>query len=156
MPGTIDARLDDLGITLPEPMGALGSYTPWVRTGNLVWIAGQGPFMDGKIHYNGRLGDSLTVEEGQACARIVALNIITQVRAALDGDLDRVVRFVKLAGFVNCTPDFTDQPKVINGASDVIVDIFGDKGKHARFAVGAPTLPMGTSVEIDAVVEVTD
>ena len=156
MSGSIDARLADLGITLPEPMHAMGSYTPYVRTGNLLWIAGQGPFMDGKMHYNGTLGDSVTLEDGQACARIVALNIITQARAALDGDLDRIVRFVKLGGFVNCTPDFIDQPKVINGASDVIVEIFGNKGKHARFAVGAPTLPMNTSVEIDAVIEVRD
>lgn len=156
MSGSIDARLADLGITLPEPMGAMANYTPYVRTGNLLWIAGQGPFMDGEMHYNGTLGDTVSLEDGQACARIVALNIITQARAALDGDLDRIVRFVKLGGFVNCTTDFIDQPKVINGASDVIVEIFGDKGKHARFAVGAPSLPMNTSVEIDAVIEVRD
>ena len=115
---------------------------------------GQGPFLDGKLHYNGRLGETLTVEDGRACARIVGLNVLAQLKAACGGDLDKVVRCVKLGGFVNATPDFTQHPEVINGASELMIEVFGEAGRHARFAVGAPVLPMGTSVEIDAVFEI--
>ena len=123
-------------------------------TGNLVFIAGQVPFKEGKLSHVGKLGGAFSVEDGQACARIVAINILAQLKAACGGDLDRVTRCVKLGGFVNSTPDFTDQPKVINGASNLIVEIFGDRGKHARFAVSAPSLPFDVAVEIDAVFEV--
>lgn len=154
MSGEIEAKLERLGIRLPEASGAKANYVPWRRAGNLVHIAGQGAFWEGEILYNGRLGDDLTLEDGIACARIVGLNVIAQVKEACDGDLDRVVRCVKLGGFVHCTPDFGDQPKVINGASDLMVEVFGDAGRHARFAVGAHALPMGTSVEIDGIFEV--
>ena len=158
MSGAIDRRLTELGIALPPPAAPVASYVPWTKTSaggvDQVWIAGQGPFQDGELHFNGRVGDTVSLADAVACARIVGLNILAQVRDALDGDLDRVVRCVKLGGFVCCTPDFTDQPKVINGASDLMVEVFGDMGRHARFAVGAPVLPMNTSVEIDAVFEV--
>jgi enamine deaminase RidA (YjgF/YER057c/UK114 family) len=154
MPGKIDARLTALGLTIPEPPPAQANYVPWRRTGNQVWIAGQGALQDGELKYNGRLGDDLTVDNGYACARICALNIVGHLRNAVDGDLDRVVQCVKLGGFVNCTADFQQTPQVINGASDLLVEIFGEAGKHARFAVGAPALPFGISVEVDAVFEV--
>jgi len=154
MPGTIDARLAELGITIPDAPTPAANYVPWVVTGNTVFIAGQVPFQGGELSHIGKLGDKYTVEDGQACARIVAINILAQLKAACGGDLDKVTRCVKLGGFVNCTPDFTDQPKVVNGASDLIVEIFGDKGKHARFAVGAPALPFDVAVEIDAVFEI--
>ena len=134
MTGAIDARLAELGIEIPEAPLPAANYVPWVVTGNLVFIAGQVPFKDGKLSHVGKLGDAFSVEDGQACARIVAINILAQLKAACGGDLDRVTRCVKLGGFVNSTPDFTDQPKVINGASNLIVEIFGDRGKHARFA----------------------
>jgi len=155
MAGRIDARLKQLGITLPDPPAAQGSYAPWVITGKHVYIAGQGAFWDGKLMHNGRLGDTVSLEDGIECARIVGLNLVAQLKAACGGDLDRVVRCVKLTGFVQCTSDFTEQPKVINGTSDLMVEIFGEEaGKHARMAVGAPALPMGISVEVDAVFEI--
>ena len=154
MTGAIDACLAELGIEIPEAPLPAANYVPWVVTGNLVFIAGQVPFEDGKLSHVGKLGDAYSVEDGQACARIVAINILAQLKAACGGDLDRVTRCVKLGGFVNSTPDFTDQPKVINGASDLIVAVFGDRGKHARFAVSAPSLPFDAAVEIDAVFEV--
>ncbi len=154
MSGRIEQRLGERGIVLPPAMRAMASYVPYTVTGAHVWVAGQGPFLDGKLHYNGRLGQSLTVEDGRACARIVGLNILAQVKAACGGDLDRVVRCVKLNGFVNSTPDFTQHPEVINGASELMIEVFGEAGRHARVAVGAPTLPMGTSVEIDGIFEI--
>ncbi len=151
MHGRIDKRLGELGVTLPPPMRAIANYTPWTRSGALVFIAGQGPFLDGELHYNGRLGETLSIDEGKACARIVGLNILAQLKDACGGDLDRVVRCVKLGGFVNAAPDFTAHPEVINGASALLVEVFGEAGRHARFAVGMPQLPMNTSVEIDAI-----
>jgi enamine deaminase RidA (YjgF/YER057c/UK114 family) len=124
-----------------------------VVSDKLVFVAGQITLQDGKPQFLGKLGREFGVEEGQAAARLCAINILSQLRAACGGDLDRVARIVRLGGFVNCTPEFTDQPKVINGASDLIVAVFGDKGKHARAAVGAPSLPLGVAVEIEAVAE---
>jgi enamine deaminase RidA (YjgF/YER057c/UK114 family) len=154
MPGRIEQRLAERGIVLPPAMRAMANYVPYTVTGAHVWIAGQGPFLDGKLHYNGRLGESLTVEDGRACARIVGLNVLAQLEAACGGELDRVVRCVKLNGFVCATPDFTQHPEVINGASELLIEVFGEAGRHARTAVGAPTLPMGTSVEIDGLFEI--
>ena len=154
MAGTIDARLDELGITLPEPPAAAGAYTQALRVGNLLYISGQVPFRDGAITYVGKVGRDFSLEEGQEAARVCALNIVAQVRRALDGDLDRVARIVKLGGFVNSTPDYTDHPKVINGASNLMGEIFGEKGQHTRFAVGAGSLPLGVAVEVEAIVEV--
>ncbi|TNE37427.1 MAG: RidA family protein [Alphaproteobacteria bacterium] len=154
MTGTIDARLDELGITLPEPVAPVASYVPFVITGNLVFVSGQVPIENGKLPYIGKLGADISLEDGQAAARLCAINILTQVKEACGGDLDRVVRCVKLGGFVNSVPEFGDQPKVINGASDLIVEVLGDKGTHARAAVGAPALPFNVAVEVDAVFEI--
>lgn len=154
MAGTIDKRLQELDIELPNAAAPAANYVPWVITGNLVFVAGQITFWNGELQYFGKVGADLSVEEGQAAARLCALNIIAQVREACGGDLDRVVRCVKLGGFVNCGPEFTDQPKVMNGASDLLVDVFGEKGKHARFAVAAASLPLGVSVEVDAIFEI--
>lgn len=154
MAGKIEQRLAERGIVLPPAMRAMANYVPYTVTGKHVWVAGQGPFLDGKLHYNGRLGENLTVDDGRACARIVGLNVLAQVKGACGGDLDKVVRCVKMNGFVNSTPDFTQHPEVINGCSELMIEVFGEAGRHARVAVGAPTLPMGTSVEIDAVFEI--
>ncbi len=152
--GLIDKRLAELGIALPTPAKPIANYVPWVRTGNLVFISGQGAVRDGKIEYTGRVGDTLSVEEAIASARLTAINVIAHLRDACGGDLDRVKRIVKLLGFVNCTPTFGDQPKIINGASDLMVEVFGDKGRHARSAVGAPALPFNLSVEVEAIAEI--
>ena len=154
MTGAIDARLAELGIALPEAPAPAANYVPWAVTGDLVFISGQIPLRDGGPSHVGKLGEAFSVEDGRECARIVAVNILAQLKAACGGDLDRVRRCVKLGGFVNSTPDFTDQPKVINGASDLIVEVFGERGRHARFAVGAPALPFDVAVEIDAVFEI--
>ncbi len=154
MTGAIDARLRELGIELPQAAAPAANYVPFVISGNLVFLAGQVTFWNGELKFIGKVGSDFSVDEGQAAARIVGLNIIAQVKAACAGDLDRVRRCVKLGGFVNCPADFTAQPQVINGASDLMVDVFGDKGRHARFAVGASVLPMNVAVEIDAVFEI--
>jgi enamine deaminase RidA (YjgF/YER057c/UK114 family) len=152
--GLIDSKLAELGIILPTPMKPVANYVPWVKTGNLIFISGQGAMVDGKVQYQGKLGDSVSIEEGIASARLTAINILAQLREACNGDLDRVTRIVKLTGFVSAIPDFIDHPKIINGASDLVAEVFGDKGRHARSAVGVPSLPLNFSVEIDAVVEI--
>ncbi len=154
MTGTIEARLGELNIELPQAAAPAANYVPYVIAGNLVFVAGQVPFWNGELTYLGKVGREFSLEEGQAAARRVGLNIIAQVKAACGGDLDRVVRCVKLGGFVNCPADFAQQPAVINGASDLMVAVFGDRGRHARFAVGANILPMNVAVEIDAVFEI--
>ena len=152
--GQIDKKLRELGIVVPTPSKPVANYVPWVRTGNLVFISGQGAVRDGKIEYAGKVGDNLSLEDAINSARLTAINILAQLRDACGGDLDRVKRIVKLLGFVNCTPDFGEHPKVINGASDLMVEVFGDKGRHARSAVGAPALPFGLSVEVEAIAEI--
>ena len=154
MAGAIDARLEELGIELPEAAAPAANYVPYVVSGNQVFVAGQITIHNGEIQYVGKLGRDYGVEDGQAAARLCALNIIAQVKAACGGDLDRVVRCVRLGGFVNSTADFTDQPEVVNGASNLMVEVFGDKGKHARAAVSAASLPRGVAVEVDAVFEI--
>ena len=149
----IDARLGELGIVLPDPVAPVANYVPFVVTGNLVFISGQVSIgSDGLI--TGKLGADVTLERGLEAAKACGVNLIAQLKTACDGDLDRVRRVVKLGGFVNSTPDFTDQPKVVNGASDLMVDVFGDKGRHARAAVSAPSLPLDAAVEIDGVFEI--
>lgn len=155
MSGKIDARLSELGITLPQANAPVANYLPYVRSGNLVNISGQITMENGELKFIGKLGKEYGVEEGQKAARLCALNLIAQVRAAV-GDLDKVTRVVKLNAFVNSAPEFTDQPKVVNGASDTMVEVFGDVGKHARSAVGVASLPLGVAVEIDGVFEVAD
>jgi enamine deaminase RidA (YjgF/YER057c/UK114 family) len=154
MAGQIDARLADLGIELPQAAAPAANYVPYVASGNLVFVSGQITVWNGEFRYQGKIGQDLGVEDGQAAARLCALNIIAQLKAACGGDLDRVVRIIRLGGFVNSTPDFTDQPKVINGASDLMAEVFGDKGKHARAAVSAAALPLGVAVEVEAVAEI--
>lgn len=154
MAGQIDARLTELGIEIPEAAAPVANYVGHVITGKLVFVSGQVPLKDGDFHYVGKLGDKISLEEGQAAARLCAINVIAQLKAACGGDLDKVKRIVKLGGFVNSTPDFTQQPQVINGASDLMVEVFGDKGKHSRAAVSAGALPVGVAVEVDAVAEI--
>ncbi|TVR47375.1 MAG: RidA family protein [Rhodobacteraceae bacterium] len=153
MTNQIETRLSELGHALPDAPAPAANYVPFVQSGNLVFISGQisaGP--DGLIC--GKLGDDLDVEAGADAARACALALIAQLREACAGDLTRVQRVVKLTGFVNCTGDFTDQPKVVNGASDLMVAVFGETGRHARAAVGAPSLPLGVAVEIEGVFEI--
>jgi enamine deaminase RidA (YjgF/YER057c/UK114 family) len=155
MSGKIDARLAELGITLPPAFAPAANYLGWQIDGNLLYIAGQGPVKQDGGLVTGKVGSDLTVEEGYDAARHTALELIAHTKVALDGDLDRVKRWVKLFAMVNCGPDFTQQPQVINGASDVLVEIFGEAGRHARSAVGMSSLPVGISVEIEAVVEIS-
>ncbi|MBM3565470.1 MAG: RidA family protein [Alphaproteobacteria bacterium] len=153
MAGQVEKRLAAAGIQLPPAPAPAGNYVPVVITGKLAFVAGQVALKDGKVAVKGRLGAEVTIEQGREAAKICAVNILTQLKAAI-GDLDRVRRCVRLAGFVNCTAEFTDQPEVMNGASDLMVLAFGDAGKHARAAVGAPSLPRGTAVEVEAVFEI--
>ena len=150
---TVAARLAELNITLPEPAKAVANYVGWVRTGNLVHISGQ-LSNDASGGIKGTVGDDVTPEQALAAARLCGINLLAQLNDALDGDLDRVVRVVKLGGFVQAAGDFTAIPTVINGCSDLMVEVFGDKGRHARAAVGVYRLPLGFAVEVDAVIEV--
>lgn len=152
---SILSRLADLGIVLPAVVPPVASYVPVVIEGNLIFVSGQLPVRDGEM-IKGHLGRDVSLEEGQRAAQLCALNILAQVSAALDGQLDRIARCVKLGGFVACTADFTDHPKVINGASDLMLQVLGDAGKHARAAVGVPSLPLGAAVEVEAVFALRD
>lgn len=149
----IEKKLQELGISLPATPKPMANYVPAVRAGNLLFVSGHGPYNDGKSILSGKLGKELTVEEGHKTARNVALNCLASIKATL-GDLNKVKRVVKLLGMVNCTEDFKDQPKVINGASDLLVEVFGDAGRHARAAVGMQSLPNGIPVEIEMILEV--
>jgi enamine deaminase RidA (YjgF/YER057c/UK114 family) len=152
--GKIENRLAEMNITLPKPAVPVANYVPYVITGNLVFISGQVTLEDGEVKYIGKVGADLTVDDGIAAARLCGINILAQLKAACGGDLDRVVQCVKLGGFVNATTDFSQHPQIINGCSDLMVDALGDKGKHARFALGAGSLPLNVAVEIDAVFEI--
>ncbi len=154
MTGRIEARLAELGLSLPPAAPAVANYVPFVVAGTLVHVSGQLPMEGGKPAVLGILGRDVTVEEGARAARLCGLNLLAQLKAACDGDLDRVRRVVKLTGFVASTPDFIDQPKVVNGASDLMVEVLGDAGRHARAAVGSPSLPLGAAVEVDGVFEI--
>lgn len=154
MPNRIDDRLRALGIELPNPSTPGANYVPYVRTGNLLFLTGQLAQWNGERRFIGKLGREFGVEEGRQAARLCALNLVAHLRAALDGDLDRVARCVRLAGFVNSTPDFTGQSQVMNGASDLFVELFGDIGRHARMAVGVSALPYDVAVEVEGVFEV--
>ncbi|SHI60871.1 Enamine deaminase RidA, house cleaning of reactive enamine intermediates, YjgF/YER057c/UK114 family [Palleronia salina] len=150
---TIETRLADLGVTLPDAPAPAANYVPYVQVGDLVHVSGQISMQDGQM-MTGKLGDTVSVEDGARAARACAISLLAQLKAACDGDIDRLVRVVKLTGFVNSTADFTDQPKVINGASDFLVEALGDAGRHARSAVSAGSLPLGVSVEIEAIFQV--
>ena len=154
MAGRIEARLKELGIELPQPTAPLANYVPFTVAGNIVFIAGQICQWNGERRHVVKLGADISVSEGQQAARLCALNIIAHLKIACGGDLDRVRRCLRLGGFVNCTPDFTDMPQVVNGASDLMVEVFCDAGKHARAAVGSSSLPAGVSVEVEATFEI--
>ncbi len=149
-----DAALAELGITLPTPVAPVANYVPYVQTGNLVILSGQLPMEEGKIAVAGHVGEGIGLEEAQRAARICAINLLAQLRLACAGDLSRVKRCVRLGIFVNSTNNFTDQPKVANGASDLIVAVLGEAGKHARAAVGVNTLPLGAAVEVEGMFEI--
>lgn len=154
MTNPIETRLSELGIQLPVASAPAANYAPYVVSGNTIFVSGQIPVLDGELKFLGKLGDDVSDDNGYQSARLCALNIISQAKAACGGDLSRIKKIVKLGGFVNCTSDFSDMPKVINGASDLMVEIFGkDIGSHARFAVGAPGLPLNVTTEVDAVIE---
>lgn len=150
---SIEARLAELGVTLPDAPAPAANYVPFVQTGNLLHVSGQ-ISADANGQIKGRLGADFTVEQGAAAAKACAISLLAQAKKACGGDLGRVVRLVKLVGFVNSTPEFTDQPKVINGASDFMVAVLGDAGRHARSAVSAASLPFGVAVEIEAIFEI--
>jgi enamine deaminase RidA (YjgF/YER057c/UK114 family) len=154
MVGMVEQKLTDLGITLPKPTAPVANYLPFVRSGALLFMAGQICLdQTGKVVAAGKLGGSVSLEDGQKAARACAINLLAQAKAAV-GDLDRIVRVVRLGGFVNAVPTFLDGPKVMNGASDLMVDVFGDKGRHARTTVGVAVLPLDAAVEVEAVFEV--
>jgi enamine deaminase RidA (YjgF/YER057c/UK114 family) len=153
--GKIESRIKALGLILPEPPKPVASYVPFVNVDNTIFISGQVPMGPKGLEYIGRLGVNMDLETGQAAAKLCGLNIIAQLKAAAGGDLDRVKQIVRLGGFVNCAEDFKAQPLVINGASDLMQDVFGEVGRHARAAVGTNALPGGTAVEIDAIAVIT-
>lgn len=148
-----EQRLAELGVTLPEAPAPAANYVPWVRVGELVHVSGQVSMADGSF-ITGKLGDDMSIEAGARAARTCAIGLLAQVKAACDGDLDRLVRVIKLTGFVNSTADFGDQPQVINGASDFLVEALGEAGRHARSAVSAASLPFGVAVEIEGIFHV--
>lgn len=154
MTGTIDRRLAQLGIALPTPPAPVASYVPYVMSGNLVYISGQVTLADGGLKYVGVVGKDLSLEDGKAAARLCAINVLAQLKAAVNGNLDRVRRCVRLGVFVNAVPEYTQHPEVANGASDLIQEVFGDAGRHSRAAVGAGSLPRNVAVEVEAVFEI--
>ena len=153
MTGNIEKNLASQGIVLPQAASPAANYVPYVISGKQIAVAGQIPFWNGELTGLGKVGRDMTTEDGANIARICGLNLIAQVKVACEGNLDRVARVVKLGGFVNCTEEFCDHPEVINGASNLMVDVFGDKGTHSRFAVGVNSLPRGVAVEVDGIFE---
>jgi enamine deaminase RidA (YjgF/YER057c/UK114 family) len=149
-----EERLAALGLELPVAAAPVANYVGHTVSGKTVYISGQLPFRNGKLAYTGRLGAGVMIDDGYAAGRQCGLNILAHLKVACGGDLDRVARVLRLGGFVNCTPEFNDAPKCVNGASDLMVEVFGDAGKHARAAVGVNTLPVGVAVEVEAVFEV--
>lgn len=154
MPGKIEAKLKEKGIELPSASAPAANYVPFTKTGNLVYVSGQVSQWNGERKFIGKLGKEFDVAEGQQAARLCALNLVAHAKVAAGGDLDRL-RVLRLTGYVNCTPEFTSQPQVVNGASDAMVEIFGDAGRHARSAVGVASLPGGVAVEVEAIFEIT-
>ena len=154
MSNHFETKLKELGITLPDAPAPAANYVPFVQVGDIVYVSGQ-ISADANGFIKGKLGDDMTTEEGAAAARACAINLLAQIKAACGGDLDRLVRVVKLTGFVNSTADYTDQPKVVNGASDLLAEALGDAGKHSRSAVSAASLPLGVAVEIEGIFQVS-
>jgi enamine deaminase RidA (YjgF/YER057c/UK114 family) len=153
MAGTIEKKLEELEIVLPTPAAPVANYVGFVRSGNLLFVSGQICLAGGSLVATGKLGGTVSMEQGQAAARVCGVNLLAQLKAAL-GDLDKVVRVVRLGGFINATPDFLDAPKVMNGASDLMVAVFGEKGRHARSTIGVAALPADAAVEVEGVFEV--
>ncbi len=155
MAGRIEAKLAELSIVLPNPMAPIANYVPFVQTGDLVVVSGQVPAVDGKIAFTGKLEDGVAVDQGQAAARQCFMNVLSHLKAACGGDLDRVKRVVRLGGFVACAPEFTQHALVMNGASDLAVAIFGEAGRHARSTIGVPSLPGDAAVEVEGMFEIS-
>ncbi len=147
--GRIDSRLKELGIVLPAPPDPAGNYVPAVRTGDVLFVSAQGPLAGGEPVYCGKIGRDISVEDGNAAARLAGLNVLARVRQALDGDLDRVTGIFKVVGFMNILPGFTQMPRVLDGASDILVQAFGDRAKHARAAIGIQALPQNLAIAVD-------
>lgn len=154
MPNAYEQNLTSAEVTLPDAPAPAANYVPYVVVGDMVYVSGQ-ISADASGLITGKLGDDFSVDQGQAAARVCGINLIAQLKAACDGDLSRLKRVVKLGGFVNCTPDFTDHPKVVNGASDLMAQIFGDAGSHARAAVGCSSLPLGVAVEVEGIFQIS-
>ena len=150
----IEEKIVALGITLPNPPKPAGSYIPVVRTGNLVFVSGQIPISDGKVLYSGKVTKDLSIEDAQKAARLCVINALAQLKSEF-GNLDKISKIVRVSGFVNSPSEFTEQPKVINGASDLLFEIFEKKGQHARIAIGVSSLPLNSAVEVDMIVEIT-
>ena len=154
MSAHFETKLEELGITLPEAPAPAANYLPFVQVGDIVYVSGQISANENGL-ITGKLGDGMNTEEGAAAARVCAINLLAQVKAACGGDLDRLLRVVKLTGFVNSTTDYTDQPKVVNGASDLLAEALGDAGKHSRSAVSAASLPLGVAVEVEGIFQIS-
>ena len=148
-----DENIKNLGLNIPDLPKALANYVPYKLIGKTIYISGQAPVQNGELIYKGKVGSDISIEDGVEAAKLCVINIIAAVKTGLEGDWDKLDSFVKLTGFVNCQDNFTDQPKIINGASDMLVEIFGAQGRHARVAVGSNALPLGIAVEIDAIVQ---
>ena len=148
-----DENIKNLGLNIPDLPKALANYVPFKIIGKTIYISGQAPVHNGELIYKGKVGSDISIEEGIEAAKLCVINIIAALKTGLEGDWDKLDSFVKLTGFVNCQDNFTDQPKIINGASDMLVEIFGDQGRHARVAVGSNALPLGIAVEIDSIVQ---
>ena len=149
-----EENIKKLDLKIPDLPSPLANYVPYKVSDNTVYVSGQGPVIDGKIIYSGKVGNEISQEEGVKAAELCCINIIAALKSSINGDWNRLDTFLKLGGFVNCDNDFIDQPKIINGASDLLVNIFGDKGRHSRFAVGSNSLPLNISVEIDAIIKI--
>ena len=149
-----EENIKKLDLKIPDLPSPLANYVPYKVSDNTVYVSGQGPVIDGKIIYSGKVGNEISQEEGVKAAELCCINIIAALKSSINGDWNRLDTFLKLGGFVNCDNDFSDQPKIINGASDLLVKIFGDKGRHSRFAVGSNALPLNISVEIDAIIKI--
>tara|TARA_B100001173_G_scaffold124012_1_gene107765 strand:- start:487 stop:951 length:465 start_codon:yes stop_codon:yes gene_type:complete len=149
-----EENIKKLDLKIPDLPSPLANYVPYKVSDNTVYVSGQGPVIDGKIIYSGKVGNEISQEEGVKAAELCCINIIAALKSSINGDWNRLDTFLKLGGFVNCDNDFSDQPKIINGASDLLVNIFGDKGRHSRFAVGSNSLPLNISVEIDAIIKI--
>ena len=149
-----EKNIKELGLIVSEPPAAVANYVPFKVVNDMIYVSGQGPIQNGEVKFSGKVGVKISEEEGILAAELCCLNIIAAVKKSINGDWEKLDSFIKLGGFVNCRDDFTNQPKIINGASDLLVKIFGDQGRHTRFAVGSNSLPMDISVEIDAIIKI--